>query len=92
MDEIEIIKPDDWHIHFRDNEIMKAVVPETSRNFARGIVMPNLIPPILTGQQAINYKSRIEKSIPKEDSFIPFMTLYLTENTNKNELHKSYEK
>ena len=92
MEEIEITKPDDWHVHFRDREILKAVVPETSRNFARARVMPNLIPPILTGQQAINYKSRIEKSIPKEDNFIPFMTLYLTENTNKNELRKSYVK
>ena len=53
MEEIEIIKPDDWHVHFRDNEILKAVVPETSRHFARAIVMPNLIPPILNGNDAI---------------------------------------
>ena len=47
MNEIEIIKPDDWHVHFRDNEILKAVVPETSRHFARAIIMPNLVPPQL---------------------------------------------
>ena len=50
MEEIEIIKPDDWHVHFRDNEILKAVVPETTRHFARSIVMPNLIPPILNAK------------------------------------------
>ena len=58
MEEIEIIKPDDWHVHFRDNDILNAVVPETSRHFARAIVMPNLIPPILNGIQANKYKKR----------------------------------
>ena len=56
MEKIEIIKPDDWHIHFRDNEIMRQVVPETTRHFNRGIIMPNLVPPILNGTQAIEYK------------------------------------
>ena len=88
---MEIIKPDDWHVHFRDNEILKAVVPETTRHFSRAIVMPNLIPPILTGSDAIKYKTKIEKAIPKENNFIPLMTIYLTENTNKHELKKSYE-
>ena len=91
MEELEITKPDDWHVHFRDSEILKAVVPETSRHFARAIVMPNLIPPILNGMQANKYKKRIEKAIPKKDTFLPLMTLYLTENTNKDELKKSYE-
>jgi len=91
MEKIEIIKPDDWHVHFRDNEILEAVVPETTRHFSRAIVMPNLTPPILTGNDAIEYKKRIENEIPKEDQFLPLMTLYLTENTNKDELKKSYE-
>jgi dihydroorotase len=91
MEEIEIIKPDDWHVHFRDNEILKAVVPETSRHFARSIVMPNLVPPILNAKQAIEYKKRIEKAIPKADSFEPLMTIYLTEETNKNELKTAYK-
>ena len=91
MKAIEIIKPDDWHVHFRDNEILKAVVPETTRHFSRAIVMPNLTPPILSGNDAVEYKKRIQKSIPKKDHFIPLMTLYLTENTNKHELKKSYE-
>ena len=91
METIEIIKPDDWHVHFRDNDILKAVVPETTRHFSRAIVMPNLNPPILTGQDAIEYKKKIERSIPQEDNFLPLMTLYLTENTNGKELKQSYE-
>ena len=91
MEEIEIIKPDDWHVHFRDNEILKAVVPETTRHFARSIVMPNLVPPILNAKQAIEYKKRIEKVIPTTDNFEPLMTIYLTEETNKNELKSAYE-
>jgi dihydroorotase len=91
MNEFEIIKPDDWHVHFRDNEILNAVVPETTRHFSRAIVMPNLTPPILNGQQAQNYKKRIKDSIPEKDNFIPLMTLYLTESTKSNELKESYE-
>ena len=92
MEEIEIIKPDDWHVHFRDNEILKAVVPETTRHFSRAIVMPNIVPPILRGSDAIKYKQRIENAIPENDCFLPLITLYLTENTNKYELRESYEK
>ena len=75
MEKIEIIKPDDWHVHFRDNEILNAVVPETSRHFARSIVMPNLVPPILNGKQAAEYKKRIEKAIPSKDNFEPYTIL-----------------
>ena len=91
MEEIEIIKPDDWHVHFRDDEILKAVVPETTRHFARSIVMPNLVPPILNAKQAIAYKKRIEKAIPSTHNFEPLMTIYLTEETNKNELKQAYK-
>ena len=90
MEEIEIIKPDDWHVHFRNNEILKAVVPETTKNFGRSIVMPNLVPPILTAKQAVDYKKSIIKAIPKSDNFEPFMTIYLTEGTNKHELKNAY--
>ncbi len=90
MEEIEIIKPDDWHVHFRDNDILKAVVPETTRHFARAIVMPNLTPPILNGKQAIEYKERIKKVIPKTHNFTPLMTIYLTESTDKNELKEAF--
>ena len=88
---LEIIRPDDWHVHFRDNEILKAVVPETTKQFSRAIIMPNLIPPILTGKDASKYKKRIEEAVPNEDDFHPLMTLYLTENTNKDEISKSYQ-
>ena len=91
MEEIEIIKPDDWHVHFRDNEILKAVVPETTRHFARSIVMPNLVPPILNAKHAIEYKKRIEKAIPPTDSFEPLMTIYLTEETSKDDLKSAYK-
>tara|TARA_A100001015_G_scaffold293209_1_gene369514 strand:- start:790 stop:1833 length:1044 start_codon:yes stop_codon:yes gene_type:complete len=90
MEEIEIIKPDDWHVHFRDNEIMQAVVPETSRHFARAIVMPNLIPPVINEKQAIQYKQKIKKVIPKTENFEPLMTIYLTENTNKTKMREAY--
>ena len=90
MEEIEIIKPDDWHVHFRDGKILQAVVPETTRHFARAIVMPNLIPPILNGKQAIEYKERIKTVIPETDKFMPLMTIYLTESTDKNELKEAY--
>ena len=91
MEKIEIIKPDDWHVHFRDNEILQAVVPETTRHFARSIVMPNLVPPILNAEQANEYKKRIEKAIPPTDSFEPLMTIYLTEETNSDELKSAYK-
>jgi dihydroorotase len=91
MEEIEIIKPDDWHVHFRDGKILEAVVPETTRHFARGIIMPNLVPPILKGIDAVKYKKKIQNAIPINDRFIPLMTIYLTENTNKDDIRKAYE-
>ena len=90
MKTIEIIKPDDWHVHFRDGEILKAVVPETSKHFTRAIVMPNLIPPVLTGLDALKYKLRIKEATPQSDNFTPLMTLYLTEKTDLKDLKKSY--
>ena len=89
--QIKIIRPDDWHVHFRDDKILQAVVPETTRHFARSMVMPNLIPPITTASQAIEYKKRIEKVIPPTDNFQPLMTTYLTEETNQDELKTAYK-
>ena len=91
MEEIEIVKPEDWHVQFRDNEILKAVVPETTRHFARSIVMPNLVSPILNAKQAVEYKKRIKKAIPSADNFEPLMTIYLTEETNKKELKQAFK-
>jgi dihydroorotase len=91
MEKIEIIKPDDWHVHFRDGKILEAVVPETTRHFARAIIMPNLVPPILKGIDAVKYKKNIQNAIPINDRFIPLMTIYLTENTNKDDIRKAYK-
>ena len=91
MEEIEIIKPDDWHVHFRDGKILDAVVPETTRHFARAMIMPNLVMPIFKGIDAVNYKKRIQNAIPKNDRFLPLMTIYLTENTNRGDIRESYE-
>ena len=91
MKEIEIIKPDDWHVHFRDNEIMRQVVPETTNHFSRGIIMPNLIPPILNGTQAIKYKKRIIECVPQNNNFEPLMSIYLTEKTRKDELKEAHD-
>lgn len=91
MKSIEIIRPDDWHVHFRDNEYLKFIVPETSRYFNRALVMPNLIPPVLTGKDALNYQKRIENCIPQNDYFEPLMTIYLTDNTDIYDLEKSFK-
>ena len=78
---LTIKKPDDFHVHFRDGEVMAAVVGETARDFARAIVMPNLIPPVVTAADAIAYRERI-LAHSKNSSFLPLMTLYLTESSD----------
>ena len=81
MDIMKIKKPDDWHLHLRDGETLKAVLPESERHFARALIMPNLIPPITTVTQAANYKEAIVSALQDKNQFTPLMTLYLTENT-----------
>jgi dihydroorotase len=83
---ITITRPDDWHLHLRDGAMLQAVLPETSRHFARAIIMPNLVPPVVTGAQAAAYRERIMAALPKGDSFQPLMTLYLTEDTDPDDL------
>ena len=84
-------RPDDWHLHLRDGDMLAAVLPETSRDFARAIVMPNLVPPVVTGDQARAYRDRILAALPEGDDFTPLMTLYLTEDTDPNDLAAAYE-
>jgi dihydroorotase len=79
MRRITITRPDDWHLHLRDGEQMRAVLPDTVRRFARAIVMPNLKPPVTTTRLALEYRSRILAALPPEARFEPLMTLYLTE-------------
>ncbi len=73
--------PDDWHIHLRDGDYLPRTVADTARVFARGIVMPNTVPPILTAEDAGHYRHRIEEHIPEGIHYTPLMTLYLTDNT-----------
>jgi dihydroorotase len=79
---LTIRRPDDWHLHLRDGDMLRAVLPHTSRNFARAIIMPNLIPPVVTAADARAYRDRITAAIPAGHDFTPLMTLYLTEDTD----------
>ncbi|WP_299023700.1 dihydroorotase [uncultured Sulfitobacter sp.] len=77
-----IRRPDDWHLHLRDGDMLRAVLPHTSRHFARAIIMPNLVPPVVTSADARAYRDRIMATVPQGDDFTPLMTLYLTEDTD----------
>ena len=89
--QIELIQPDDWHLHIRDGEVMKDVLADTARQFARAIIMPNLKPPVTTVDLAKAYQARIESNLKSLsiDSFTPLMTLYLTDNTSADEVRKA---
>ena len=86
---ITIVRPDDWHLHLRDGAALKAVLPDTARQFARAIVMPNLRPPVTTTELAIAYRARILAALPDGAQFEPLMTLYLTDNTSADEIKKA---
>ncbi|MCV2875350.1 dihydroorotase [Rhodobacteraceae bacterium XHP0102] len=79
-------RPDDWHLHLRDGAMLRAVLPETARHFARAIIMPNLVPPVVTGADATAYRARIMAALPKGMTFSPLMTLYLTESTDPHDV------
>ncbi len=85
-DSITIRRPDDWHLHLRDGAMLQAVLPETARHFGRAIIMPNLVPPVVTGAHAAAYRERIMAALPEGISFEPLMTLYLTEDTDPDDL------
>jgi dihydroorotase len=85
-DTLTIRRPDDWHLHFRDGEMMHDVVPYTARQFARAIVMPNLTPPVTTAARAAAYLERILAAVPQGVDFTPLMTCYLTDNTDADDL------
>lgn len=84
--EITLTRPDDWHLHVRDGDALKTVVPHTAAQFARAIIMPNLKPPVTTAEQALAYKARILAAVPEVVSFEPLMTLYLTDNLPPEEI------
>ncbi len=87
--EIEIRRPDDWHLHLRDGAAMAAVLPFTAERFARAIVMPNLKPPVTTVAAADAYRQRILAALPAGSAFSPLMTLYLTDQTDPAEIDKA---
>src|SRR3954468_18788635 len=88
---ITITRPDDWHVHVRDGEALKTVVPHTAAQFGRAIVMPNLKPPVTTTAQALAYRERILAAVPKGVAFEPLMTLYLTDNLPPDEIRRAKE-
>lgn len=90
-DVLEIDRPDDWHLHLRDGEMLARVVPYTARRFARAIVMPNLDPPVATVEAAIAYAERIRAARPKGSDFQPLMTLYLTDTLDAAEVARAAE-
>jgi dihydroorotase len=83
---ITLTRPDDWHLHLRDGAALQAVLPDTARQFARAIVMPNLRPPVTTTALAEAYRMRILEALPKGAQFEPQMTLYLTDKTSAAEI------
>ncbi len=89
MNTLTITRPDDWHLHLRDGAALKAVLPDTAKQFARAIVMPNLRPPVTTTELAIAYRERILQALPADMAFEPLMTLYLTDNTSAEEIKRA---
>jgi dihydroorotase len=89
-DQITIRRPDDWHVHLRDGAIMAAVLPHTARQFARAIVMPNLVPPVTTIAAALAYRERIMAALPPDADFTPLMTTYLTDSSNPEEIARGH--
>jgi len=86
MTELTITAPDDWHLHFRDDDMLQETVQATARCFKRAIVMPNLVPPVVNAEMAMAYKNRILKARPEGSDFEPLMTLYLTNTTNAQDI------
>ncbi len=87
--ELTLTRPDDWHLHLRDGALMQSVLPDTARQFARAIIMPNLKPPVTTTEQALAYRARILAALPSGMAFEPLMVLYLTDNTSAQEIRKA---
>jgi dihydroorotase len=87
---LTIRKPDDWHLHVRDNEMLAATLPYTARHFGRAILMPNLIPPVRTAADAVAYRERALRVLPKGSTFRPLMTCYLTDDTDPDDVERGF--
>lgn len=90
MEAVTIRRPDDWHTHLRDGEVMSSVLPYTARVFARAMVMPNLVPPITTPELADAYRKRILAALPPESRFEPLLTCYLTDDSQPDEVARGH--
>ena len=88
---IEITRPDDWHLHVRDGDVLRDVIKHTASQFERASIMPNLKPPVTTAEMAAAYKKRILAALPVGSSFTPLMVLYLTDNTSADEVKKAHQ-
>jgi dihydroorotase len=86
IDSLTLTRPDDWHLHLRDGDALRTLVPHTAAQFARAIVMPNLRPPVTTTAQALAYRDRILAAVPQGVAFEPLMTLYLTDQLSPDEI------
>lgn len=86
---LTIRRPDDWHVHLRDGDMLRKVAPYTARQFARAIIMPNLVPPVTTPEAASAYRERIREATGA--SFEPLMTCYLTDQTSPDEIARGFE-
>jgi dihydroorotase len=86
---LTLTRPDDWHLHVRDGEALRAVVPHTAAQFGRAIIMPNLKPPVTTAAQAVAYRERIRAAVPQGLHFEPLMTLYLTDSLPPDEVWRA---
>ncbi len=86
VQELDIRRPDDWHLHLRDGAMLEGITPSTTADFARAIIMPNLVPPVVTTADAEAYRARIMAAVPHGDRFEPLMTLYLTGVTDPDDV------
>src|ERR1700689_573048 len=87
---ITIRRPDDWHLHVRDGEMRKAVLPDSAKDFGRAILMPNLVPPVCTTQDGVGYRARVAAALPAGSRFKPLMTWYLTDQTDADDVERGF--
>src|SRR5262249_36214814 len=90
-DTITLRRPDDWHVHLPDRTMLAVVLPFTARQFARAVVMPNLVPPVIDVAAARAYRERILDALPADAAFTPLMTCYLTDATDPREVARGWE-
>ncbi|OUD08658.1 dihydroorotase [Marivivens niveibacter] len=88
---LTIRRPDDWHLHLRDGDMLAGVLPHTAAHFGRAIIMPNLVPPVTTGAMAAAYRERIMAALPEGMKFEPLMVLYLTEDTDPEDVAAAHK-